>query len=81
MCLLFAKIADEQNHSQKDKPSFRRKQSAEGTKKKVANHETKSRVKGPKPKEPHLVLPPGLGSEDHHAIYLRQLQSRISCPC
>ena len=50
-------------------------------KKKVANHETKSRVKGPKPKEPHLVLPPELGSEDHHAIYLRQLQSRLSCPC
>ena len=51
--------------------------------KKEANHETKSHVKEPepKPKVPHLVLPPGLGSEDHHVIHLRRLESYLSCPC
>ena len=38
-------------------------------KKRVANHETKSRVKGPKLKAPYLVLLPGLGSEDRYAIH------------
>ena len=64
---------------------MRRKQSAKGTKKKKGggggNHKTKSCVKGPKPRVPHLVLPLRLGSEDRHAIHLRQLESHLSCPC
>ena len=35
------------------------------------NHKTKSCVKGLKPREPYLVLPLELDSEDHHAIHLR----------
>ena len=46
-----------------------------------ANHKTKSRVKGPKLRESHLVLPPELGNENCHAIHLRRLESHLSCPC
>ena len=50
-------------------------------KKKEVNHKTKSRVKGPKPRAPYLVLPLGLGSEDRHAIHQRRLGSHLSYPC
>ena len=57
----------------KDEPPVRRKQSAKEKKRGGgANHKTKSRVRGPKPRLPHLVLPPGLGSKNRHAIHLRQ---------
>ena len=35
------------------------------------NHKTKSCVKGLKLREPYLVLPLGLDSEDRHAIHLK----------
>ena len=55
--LLYAKTTEEQNDP------LRRK--------KEANYKTNSRVEKPKPKVLHLVFPPGLGSEDRHAIHPR----------
>ena len=41
----------------------------------------KSHAKGPKPKVPHLDLPPELGSENRRAIPQRRLSSHHSCLC
>ena len=41
----------------------------------------KKKKKRPKPRVPHLVLPPELGSEDRHAIHLRLSESHLSCLC
>ena len=60
--LLYAKTTEEQNHSEQNDPLRRKKE---------ANYKTNSRVEKPKPRVLHLEFPPGLGSEDHHAIHPR----------
>ena len=40
----------------------------------------KFHAEGPKPKVPHLDLPPELGNEDHHAIPRRQSGSHPFMP-
>ena len=52
-------------HSEENKVPKKQKKGGGG-----GNHKTKS-----------LVLLLGLGSEDRHAIHLRQLESYLSCPC
>ena len=54
--------------------------SQKGQNTKVMKREVSYKTK-PKLRVPHLVLPPGLGSEDRHAIHLRRLESHLSCPC
>ena len=41
----------------------------------------KSHAEGPKPKVPHLDLPPKLGNKDHRAIPQRRSSSHPSCLC
>ena len=77
---LSAKIAEKQDHNQKNEPSTRKKQNTE-EKGKAANYRTNAYVKRPKPRISHLALPPGLGNEDRHATHPRQLENHLSCPC
>ena len=79
MCLLSAKIADEQIMVRLIKPIIKGKRNIKGKSSKA--EKTKSCVKGPNPKVPHLALPPELGSEDRRAILQKQLSSCPSCPC